>query len=72
MTPTEIASRLTEAQREAILEMSTRPSWGYGWSEVWQSFPELVRAVQTRAQCVSFCLTPLGLKVRAMLQEKQQ
>lgn len=66
-----IAAKLSEEFRAIICEMDGRPSWGEGWFAVRRELPELVDAVQTRAQCMSYHLSPLGLQVRAYLQKEQ-
>lgn len=65
----ELARGLTEAECGVIKRMTGAPSWGADWFSVRWKHPKLVGAVETRAHCVSYFLTPLGLQVRAYLSQ---
>lgn len=66
-----IADGMTDAQKKTLREMSTRFSWGEGWFDLSRAFPILVESAETRAQAISYRLTPLGLSVRAHLEGKR-
>jgi hypothetical protein len=73
--PAEVAAKLTEAQREEVLSLSgewrqrrwsgQQPPWA-----VWLPPSILEQATPTRVDAQRLRLTPLGLSVRAVLQEK--